>query len=386
MVVKHCKQLSVQYQTQSKERWSVVERLGTMNGGLNAGIAKVQAKRHPGMVFIEKRFGAKEFKHKAPYREIQMLYQVGDHRNVAKMADHFLDESTQTAAVFLEYCNQGNLESIVAHVADGKHVNEHKVWSWFIQLTEAVAYLHRGPNPSMSDDELHQSRWSRMFHRDIKPGNILLTIEDGQIAAKLSDFGCAISEDFSDLESNEDYTITRSMWTNGYDPPEHPLFSGASDIWQLGLSMMSLCMGTMRPRSGNNPDGEFWDEKRPAGVRYSKELSRTLMLCLEKDRKKRFTAYPIEKILGTQYDKIASELPADTFPLDIFDRRDVQGPEASQFAPVLGNDQAVHLSAPHYAQPVRAVRSPWAGNFGFPTNDYGHPVPRGASSRPILSQ
>jgi serine/threonine protein kinase len=387
MVVQHCEKLSISYQAQPKERWSVIERLGTMNGGLNSGITKVVAKAAPKTVFIEKRFNATQFKHKVPYREIQMLYQVSDYANIAKMVDHFLDESTQSAAVYLEFCDLGSLDVVVEQVADGKHVHEHKVWNWLIQLTEAVAYLHRGPDPSMSDDELLQSGWSRMFHRDIKPANILLTTENGQIVAKLADFGCAISEDYLALESDEDYAITQSVWTNGFDPPEHPFFSGASDIWQLGISMMSLCTGNLRPRSGNNPEGESWSISRPAGSRYSTELSWCVRWCLEKDRKARPTVRQVSNSVTTEYDqKMAMKLPFDEFPLEIFDRFDGQGRQLSQLASLPENAQAIPT-------PVRAPAShpvniqqqgfdqhpnlgPRAGIIGYPASDYGYPVPQ----------
>jgi hypothetical protein len=338
MVVKHREELSIRYQTRPKQKWSIIKRLGHMNGGLNSGITKVATKTAPGMVFIEKRFGPKQFKHKVPYREIQMLYQVSDHANIAKMVDHFLDLPTQRASVYLEYCDLGGLDVIVEQVAGGKAVNEHKVWNWFIQLTEAVAYLHRGPDPSMSDDEVLQSGWSRMFHRDIKPGNILLATENGQIVAKLADFGCAISEDYCSLESDQDYAITQSVWTNGYDPPEHPLFSGASDIWQLGISIMSLCTGNRRPRSRNNPEGEAWNDSRPAGPRYSAELSWCLKWCLGKDWKERPIVYRVLKTLATEHEKIISKLRPDEHPLNVFKGKDVHGLKTSQLTDVPGND------------------------------------------------
>jgi serine/threonine protein kinase len=391
MIVKHCEKLSIQYRTQSKERWSIVERLGTMNGGLNSGIAKTKAKTAPGMVFIEKRFGGKHFKHKVPHREIQMLHQVNDHKNIAMMVDHFLDESTQMAAVYLEYCNLGSLDAVVAQVADGKHVNEHKVWNWFIQLTQAVAYLHRGPHPEYTDDQILQSGWSRMFHRDIKPGNILLNARNGQIVAKLADFGCAISEDYLALESDEDYAITQSMYTNGFDPPEHPYFSGASDIWQLGISMMCLCTGIVRPWSGNNPEGEVWDEQRPAGVPYSKGLSLSMVLCLEKDRKKRITVCAMLKTLTTAYEERAYKLHADADPSKVFEPKETQGSKAPQSSRVRGNDQNIpvapvpqmavpihahQMPVASHAQPVRLGQGLRTGNIMHLMNDYGYPVPQ----------
>ena len=41
------------------------------------------------MVFIEKQFADKEFKHKIAHREIQLLHQISDHANIVTMVDHF---------------------------------------------------------------------------------------------------------------------------------------------------------------------------------------------------------------------------------------------------------------------------------------------------------
>ncbi|EMD59349.1 hypothetical protein GGP41_009216 [Bipolaris sorokiniana] len=103
-MVEHCKRLRIQYRPNPRQSWHLLKNLGKLNGGLNAGIAKVSCSNSSarGMVFIEKRFGAQEFRYKVAHREIQLLHQVSDHMNVVTMVDHFLNEGALQAAIYLE--------------------------------------------------------------------------------------------------------------------------------------------------------------------------------------------------------------------------------------------------------------------------------------------
>ncbi|KAF1943322.1 hypothetical protein EJ02DRAFT_453428 [Clathrospora elynae] len=163
--------LTVEYRSKPAYKWVLVEPLGKMAGGLNSGINLVRTTtpnaQASKLLFIEKRFRPTDFKHKVPYREIQMLHQLGDHPNITTMIDHFIDEKTLTGSVYLELCDMGNMAEVVAAVANGNFVNEHKVWNWFIQVTEALVYCHWGSRPEMTADELLQSGWSKVYHRDI---------------------------------------------------------------------------------------------------------------------------------------------------------------------------------------------------------------------------
>jgi serine/threonine protein kinase len=366
-------QKELHYQRRPRLRWETVESLGNMHGGLNAGILKVRTNRdNLGRVFIEKRFGKKEFGYGVPWREIRMLHQVGDHPNITTMVDHFLDDSSMTASVFLEYCDIGNLANVVEMVAARNgQLNEHKVWSWFTQILEALVYCHRGPKP---EDDKETMKWDVVYHRDIKPPNILLKQENGQIMAKLADFGCATSQNWTWLKKRDLDASYASAQTFGFDAPEHPIFSGASDIWQLALTMVCVCTGLMNPHSKLNPRGQRWFEESVAGPKYSKELSEVLIWGLHSDAKQRLTVMPLMKKLKEKYGAIKERLRSDTQPLEILDRPEERSLPQSQSVP-----------SQHYAQPIsplvgsrsprppplaHMMSDPEAHQMGLRMNDY----------------
>jgi len=153
-------------------------------------------------------------------KEIQTLCAL-DHPYVVKLYEYAEDTKLNYLILVLEYIAGGDCESLMKSSAGP--VNEALVGQIMEKLLIAVSYCHaRG-----------------IVHRDIKPGNIMLTSKAepwGHPDIKLIDFGLAAhSENMSEF-----------VGTAGYMAPE--LFSGAdytskADIWSIGVTAIELLSG-----------------------------------------------------------------------------------------------------------------------------------------------
>ena len=163
--VKNNLETSITYLKRPKFQWLTIQRLGTLGGGLNAGIATARFKHDPlDRVFVEKSFKTSDVKERIAHKEIALLKQVGDHMHITRMYDHFIDERARRACLYMEHCDKGSLLDVIMNCGSNQCVNEHNVWDWFIQILSALVYCHLGPRPEVESECLN---WATIYHRDI---------------------------------------------------------------------------------------------------------------------------------------------------------------------------------------------------------------------------
>ncbi len=108
----------------------------------------------------------------------------------------------------------------------------------FVPLVQAVAYIHR----------------RGVVHRDLKPTNILLDNEDGEIYVRLIDFGIASFQGHS--ASPPLTTAGHEMGTIAYMAPERlsGIAAPSNDIFSLGVILHQMLAGqiSMTSMSGTN--------------------------------------------------------------------------------------------------------------------------------------
>ncbi|CAE7584284.1 prp4 [Symbiodinium natans] len=89
----------------------------------------------------------------------------------------------------------------------------------------------------------------RIIHTDIKPDNLLLSLNKESV--KLSDFGCAI-----DTQESMQASHIRRAYTSSYRAPEIILgqsFSTRADMWSAGATLFELASGhVLFPEGANN--------------------------------------------------------------------------------------------------------------------------------------
>lgn len=104
-------------------------------------------------------------------------------------------------------------------------------------------------------DALAYSHARGVIHRDIKPGNVLLTRYNGSMRAKLTDFGIAHADDpDTDLTRG---SLNEAAGTPDYMPPEQLQgrwrdYSPGTDLYALGCMAWEIATGSV-PFDGSSP-------------------------------------------------------------------------------------------------------------------------------------
>ncbi|KAL8763379.1 MAG: hypothetical protein Q9194_007360 [Teloschistes cf. exilis] len=167
--------------------------------------------------------------------------------------------------LYLEYCDGGDLSALIRKFHrryneetrewDYYRVPESFIWHVFLQLAEALAYIHHGRDHRDPKTELPKENWLSVVHRDIKPHNVLLrrnaTSHNPVHAAThdeppypniiLADFGMAISA----REPGVEPTSSRHCGTERYQPPEKPHHSQKGNVYSLGAIICKLLTGDL---------------------------------------------------------------------------------------------------------------------------------------------
>lgn len=211
-------------------------------------------------------------------REINLLWRLS-HKNIIQMTDVIFNDEKEKIYVVFEYC-AATLNDLMER-SPFKMFPRSQAQSYFRQLIKGLGYLHS----------------KSIVHRDIKPGNLLVSV-DGTI--KITDFG--VAEQLSMYDDND--LMTSSLGSPAFQPPEVALgkesFSGfKADVWATGITLYNLISGKY-PFSGKTiyylfdsiAKCKFEVPKQANGD----ELLRSLLLgMLEKDPNKRLSTNDISE-------------------------------------------------------------------------------------------
>lgn len=163
-------------------------------------------------------------------KEIQLLRRL-QHKNVIQLVDVLYNEEKQKMYMVMEYCVCG-MQEMLDSVPE-KRFPVFQAHGYFCQLIDGLEYLHS----------------QGIVHKDIKPGNLLLTT-DGTL--KISDLGVAEAlHPFA-----EDDTCRTSQGSPAFQPPEIAngldTFSGFKvDIWSAGVTLYNITT-SLYPFEGDN--------------------------------------------------------------------------------------------------------------------------------------
>lgn len=156
-------------------------------------------------------------------REIQVAQQLR-HPNIVR----FVDQGSAGGAFFcvLEYCNHGSLDALLKRHGT---LSLKTAAPLIIQCLTGLAHAHR----------------YNFVHRDLKPHNILLHKQGGDIVAKVTDFGLAKSFQTAGLSG---MTATGTVGGTFYYMPREQLTNfkyvhPTSDVWSIAATLYRMLTG-----------------------------------------------------------------------------------------------------------------------------------------------
>jgi serine/threonine protein kinase/Tol biopolymer transport system component len=173
-----------------RHRYRIEETLG--QGGMGAVYRATDINLGVGVAVKENLFTTEEYARQFR-REATILASLR-HTSLPRVTDHFVIEGEGQYLV-MDFIEGEDLRERLER--DGP-VREDVAVRWFVEVCDALAYLH--------------SRTPPIVHRDIKPGNIKITPEDHAV---LVDFGLA-----KVLEDSGSTTTGAKAMTPGFSPPE----------------------------------------------------------------------------------------------------------------------------------------------------------------------
>lgn len=205
--------------------------------------------------------------------EIDIL-SVCRHKNIVELIEAFYYESRLW--MLIEFCEGGAVDSIMNELE--KPLTEPQIKYICHEICQGLSFLHK----------------NKVIHRDLKAGNVLLTL-GGEV--KIADFGVSAKNKYT-LQKRDSF-IGTPYWmapeTIQCETVRDNPYDYKADIWSLGITLiefaqrdpphhdMSPVRVLLKIQKGEPPALDF-----PS--RWSKEFSDFLKLCLNKDPTKRPTA------------------------------------------------------------------------------------------------
>jgi tRNA A-37 threonylcarbamoyl transferase component Bud32 len=158
-------------------------------------------------------------------REAEMLRQL-DHPNIVRFIDIFTEDNSQY--LVMEYVRGGNLSQLMHR--EGRSL----ALSTAINITLGIT------------DALHHAHSLDIVHRDIKPGNVLLT---PNLTPRLADFG--IARFISKAPLTEAGVLVGTISYMSPEACKGDTVMPSSDLWSLGVLVYEMLTGVL-PFDGSN--------------------------------------------------------------------------------------------------------------------------------------
>mmetsp|Transcript_117233 Transcript_117233/g.304328 ORF Transcript_117233/g.304328 Transcript_117233/m.304328 type:complete len:427 (+) Transcript_117233:117-1397(+) len=156
-------------------------------------------------------------------REIQALRRLAGHPNIIKLHEILYDEPTGRLALVFELMDMNLYEAIKGR---RHYLPEQKVKQYVYELMKALDHMHR----------------NGIFHRDVKPENMLLADEVVKLADLGSCRGVYSRQPYTEYISTRWYRAPECLLTNGFYSFKMDLFA-AGCVWFEIVALFPLFPG-----------------------------------------------------------------------------------------------------------------------------------------------